>query len=174
MASIDFTMQKQEHSDWCWSAVASSVDQYFNKRSKWCQRRLASKMAKIEKLKVRTCGNCKSRKPTHQACNQPWYLQRALKIVHRLKGNPKQGPLSFSKIQKILKKSRPICVMIQWGQGPIMHFVVISGCAKSDSGDKWVDIEDPDSGRSTWLYKEFRSNYQYDQGHWIYTFLVKQ
>ena len=81
--------------------------------------------------------------------------------MRRLRGKPIQGPLSFSKIQKILKKRRPICVMVQWGEGTIMHFVVISGCAKSSSGDKWVDIEDPDSGRSTWLYKEFRSNYQY-------------
>ncbi len=174
MPSIDFAMQRQEHSDWCWSAVASSVDHYFNKRSKWCQCRLASRMAEIEKLKVRTCGGCKTRKPLPQACNRPWYLQRALRIVRRLHGKPKRGALSFSKIEKIIKKRRPICVMIQWGASPIAHFVVISGCGKARNGDKWVDIEDPDSGRSTWLYKEFRSNYQYGHGRWLYTFLVKK
>jgi hypothetical protein len=173
MPSIDFNMQKQEHTDWCWSAVATSVDHYFDAHSAWCQCRLASKMAKIEKLKVTTCGSCQTRKPIHEACNRPWYLEKALKIVHRLKGKPKPGFLSFSQILKKIKAGRPVCVMVLWGKGPAAHFVVISGCTRGRRGERWVDIEDPDVGSSTWLYEEFRSNYQYYKGSWHYTFLVQ-
>src|SRR5580704_8403433 len=103
MPSIDFLMQKQEHSDWCWAAVTSSVDRYFNPKSTWCQCKLASRMAKAERLKVRSCGSCNGSKSTPEVCNQPWYLQKALKIVRRLKGEPLPGPLSFSKIRKALE-----------------------------------------------------------------------
>jgi len=174
MPSIDFKMQKQEHSDWCWAAVATSVDRYFNAKSKWCQCRLASKMAKAEKLKVKSCGNCKARKPTQAACNKPWYLQKALRLVHRLDRKPIQGPLSFSKIKKAIEANRPVCVMVLWGKGPEAHFVTISGCVESSNGKRWLDVEDPDAGSSTWLYEEFRSNYQYYQGRWNFTFLVRK
>ena len=174
MPTLDFEIQKQEHSDWCWAAVAASVDRYFNPKSKWCQCKLASRMAKIEKLKVKNCGNCSKPKPVDDACNQPWYLQKALKILGRLKSRPTPGPLSFSKIRKIIKSGRPICVMVLWGKGPVAHFVVISGCVKGPNGERWLDIEDPDMGRSTWLYEEFVSNYQYDSGHWNFTFLVQK
>lgn len=172
MPRIDFNMQKQQHSDWCWAAVATSVDHYFDPGSAWCQCRLASKMAKIQKLKVRTCGSCKIRKPTPEACNCPWYLDKALKIVHRLKGKPKLSDLSFSQISKKIKAGRPVCVQILWGKGPAAHFLVISGCTKGRKGERWLDIEDPDAGSSTWLYEEFRSNYQYYQGKWCATFSV--
>ena len=172
MPSIDFKMQKQEHSDWCWSAVATSVDRYFDANSAWCQCRLASKMAKIEKLKVTTCGSCQKRKPIPEACNRPWYLEKALKIVHRLRGKPRPGFLSFSQILKKIEAGRPICVMVLWGKEAVGHYVVISGCTKGRHGERWVDIEDPYAGSSTWLYEEFRSNYQYYQGKWHLTFGV--
>jgi hypothetical protein len=172
MPSIDFEIQKQQHSDWCWAAVAASVDHYFDANSAWCQCRLASKMAKIEKLKVATCGNCETRKPMQAACNCPWFLQSALKIVHRLKGKPKPTNLKFSQILKKIKAGRPVCVEILWGKGPTAHYIVISGCAIGPKGERWVDIEDPYYGSSTWLFEEFRSNYEYAQGKWITTFLV--
>jgi hypothetical protein len=174
MPSIDFLMQKQEHSDWCWAAVTSSVDRYFNPKSTWCQCKLASRMAKAERLKVRSCGSCNGSKSTPEVCNQPWYLQKALKIVRRLKGEPLPGPLSFSKIRKALEAGKPVCVMVLWGKGPEAHFVAITGCVKGPKGERWVDVEDPDMGSSTWLYEEFRSNYQYDKGHWNFTFRVKK
>jgi len=173
MPSLDFRIQKQEHSDWCWAAVAASVDRYFNPRSEWCQCKLASRMAKTDKLKVRSCGNCKSKKPLNQICNRPWYLQEALKLVGRLKGKPKPGALKFSQIKKVLDQDKPVCVMVLWGGGPAAHFVVITGCAEGPNGERYVDVQDPDIGGSTWRYEEFKKNYQYYRGAWNYTFLVK-
>ena len=173
MPSIAFNMQQQEHSDWCWAAVAASVERYFAPNSTWCQRRLASQMAKIEKLKVTNCGTCKKRKPISQKCNRTWFLDKALELVGRLKGKAKAIVLSFAQVERRIRDGVPVCVRILWGKGPAAHFVVISGCETAPSGAQWVDIEDPFAGSSTWLYEEFRLNYQYSEGAWVATYPVK-
>ena len=172
MATIDFEMQKQQHSNWCWAAVAVSVARYFDPDSTWCQCRLASRMAKREKLKVAACGTCRNPSAVPKKCNQPWYLQKALRIVKRLKGKPKGRPLSFRKTKQLIKAGRPVCARILWGEGPEAHFVVVSGCFTTKTGERWLDVEDPDSGSSTWLDEEFRKNYHYAQGKWVRTYPV--
>jgi len=172
VATIKFDMQKQQHSNWCWAAVAVSVARHFDPDSTWCQCRLASRMAKIEKLKVAGCGTCPKSTRVPEKCNRPWYLQKALAIVKRLAGKPEGSPLSFRKIKEHIKAGRPVCTRILWGGGTAAHFVVISGCFKTKSGDRWVDIEDPDSGPSTWLHEEFRKNYEYAEGQWVDTYPV--
>ena len=171
MPKIDFNLEKQQHNNWCWAAVASSVDRYFNPKSTWCQCRMAGKMAKAAKLKVKNCGGCQRSKRAPEECNQPWYLDKALEFVGRLKGTPKPTPLSFAQIHKTIQAGRPVCVRVQWGNGGA-HFVVISGCVVGSSGQRWVDVEDPHTGSSTWLYEEFKSNYQYLEGCWDETYPV--
>jgi len=173
MPNIGFNMEKQEHNNWCWAAVAVSVDRHFAPDSTWCQRRLASKMAKKEKLKVKSCGTCQNRKPTPRTCNRPWYLDKALELVDRLRGKPKPAPLSFAQIEKKIKAGFPVCLRVLWGEGGA-HFIVVSGYVKTKSGAQWVDVEDPHAGSSTWLYDEFLSNYQYSQGRWVETYPVKK
>jgi len=165
-------MQRQERSNWCWAAVAASVSCYFDPDSGWCQCRMATRMVKLSKLKVTTCGTCGKPKPVAPACNRPWYLEKALALAGRLKGTPKAKALKFSRIRKRIKAGRPVCVRILWGPGPDAHFVVISGCYRGHSGELWVDVEDPDSGSSTWRYDEFLANYQYAQGQWVATYPV--
>lgn len=172
MPTIDFDMQSQQHSNWCWAAVSVSIDRYFDPRSKWCQCRIASRMAKIRKLKVKNCGTCRKPKGVPKDCNRTWDLDRALTIVNRLKGRPRFKALSFKQIERRIRAGLPVCVRILWGQGPDAHFVVITGRVRGRSGE-WVDVEDPHSGSSTWRYDEFRSNYQYYQGRWVATFPIK-
>lgn len=171
MPILDFEMELQQHNNWCWAAVAVSVDRFFNRNSTWCQCRVASRMAKMEKLKVKNCGTCRKPKRAPEACNRPWFLDRALNIVERLKGKPKPRPLTFEQIERRIKAGRPVCVRIQWGGGQGGHFVVISGCVGNSSG-RWVDVEDPHAGSSTWRYDEFLVNYQYSRGRWAETYAV--
>jgi hypothetical protein len=172
MPTINFSMERQQHSNWCWAAVSVSVDRFFNAASAWCQCRIVSRMAKIEKLRVKSCGTCEKTTGLPRTCNQPWYLDRALKIVGRLKAKPKTRPLSFEQTEKKIRADRPVCARIQWGPGPDAHFVVISGCETSPAGNRWVDVEDPFAGSSTWLYDEFLVNYRYSQGQWLDTFPI--
>jgi hypothetical protein len=171
MPTIAFNMQKQLHSNWCWAAVAVSVARHFAPDSTWCQCRLASRMAKLEKLKVAGCGTCRNSSGVSRKCDQPWYLDRALRIVKQLNGTPELTPLSFRQTVERIKAGRPVCVRILWGAGPAAHFVVITGYLQTKSGS-WVDVEDPDTGSSTWLFEEFLSNYYYSQGAWVDTYPV--
>ena len=172
MPSINFKMEQQEHNNWCWAAVAVSMDHFFDQKSSWCQCRLATRMVRFRKLKTKQCGTCKKPKAVPEACNKPWFLDWALKQVHRLTGKIKNGALTFEQIQRTINAGRPVCLRLQWGKGPDAHFVIISGFETAASGNQWVDVEDPASGSSTWLYDEFRTNYQYSKGHWTDTFPV--
>jgi hypothetical protein len=172
MPTINFNMEKQEHSDWCWAAVAVSVERHFDPDSTWCQCRIATRMAKMEKLTVKDCGNCRERRPAPRACNRTWYLDKALRLVGRLAGKPRVRALSFALTARKIHAGRPVCARIQWGPGPSAHFVVVTGSETAKSGSQWVDVEDPFAGSSTWLYDEFRSNYQYSQGQWTDTYPV--
>jgi hypothetical protein len=172
MVTIDFKMQRQQHSNWCWAAVAVSVARYFDPDSTWCQCRVASRMAKQANLKVAGCGTCRSPSGVPKKCNRPWFLGKALRIVKRSRGKHKDGSLSFGKIRELIKAGRPVCARILWGEGPEAHFVVVSGCFTTKTGERWLDVEDPDSGSSTWLDEEFRKNYHYAQGKWVRTYPV--
>ena len=172
MAAIKFNMEPQEHSEWCWAAVAVSVERFFAPDSKWCQARMVSRMAKAAKLRVKNCGTCEGAKNLPRACNRAWYLDKALKLAGRLKGKPKPRHLSFAETERKIKAGRPVCARIQWGTDPNGHFVVISGCETASSGNRWVDVEDSFAGSSTWLYDEFRTNYEYSQGRWSDTYPV--
>jgi hypothetical protein len=169
VATLSLRMQHQKHSDWCWAAVASSISEHFSRTSPWCQCKLAREMTKRKK---HCCGHPFT-KNLAEECNQPWYLDRALKIVKRLDGKAKEGRLSYSQIKKQINEGRPVCVRIQWGREGAGHFVVISGCQKSSRGDRWLYVEDPFYGNSTWEFREFCTNYQYADGHWTHTFPVK-
>jgi hypothetical protein len=170
--AIKFNVEKQQHSNWCWAAIAVSVDRYFNKNSTWCQCRVATEMAKKKRLKVKNCGTCRKPKPCPEKCNRPWSLDQALRLMGRQVGKFKDRALSFAEIERTIKAGRPVCLRILWGKGPDAHFVVISGCERSRSGHRWVDVEDPFSGSATWLYDEFRSNYEYSKGRWAETYPV--
>lgn len=172
MPAIKFNMEPQQHSEWCWAAVAVSVERFFAPRSTWCQCRMASRMAKITGLRVKDCGTCQKTKRVPRTCNRAWYLEKALKLVRRLKGQPKVGHLTFAQTERKIKAGRPVCVRVQFGADPTGHFVVISGCETASSGNRWVDVEDSFAGSSTWLYDEFRTNYQYSQGRWSATFPI--
>lgn len=175
MPRITFDMETQQHSEWCWAAVTVSVDHYFNNKSTWCQCRLVTHVAKLKKglnLNVKNCGTCQKPDPVPEKCNKTFYLDKALRTVRRLKGKARDAPLSFHQVDKEIKARRPVCAEITWGKGPDAHAVVISGCVRAKSGRRYVDVEDPLSGSSTWLLEEFLTNYQYANGRWTATFPV--
>jgi Papain-like cysteine protease AvrRpt2 len=157
-----FPMEHQEEPDWCWSAVAVSVQHYFDPNSKLTQPEFA-----VRALKV----------PLPEA-NQPWYLYKALADIERLSGNP-QGPLAFADIQKELAANLPVCVHIDWNEGG-SHFVVISGYRVSPGGNAQVYVSDPilqDSNVVLWDYDAFvmtySPRYTHAEGTWVDTCLVR-
>ena len=176
MPNITFQMEKQKTVNWCWAAVSVSVNRYFAPDSHWRQCGIVevvlSHAKGPDKLPFPVHACCT--KPIPRRCNQPWYLEDALKQVDRLRGSPKAVHLSFKKIQREIDAHRPVCARIQWREpGSPGHFVVISGYHITRARVRQVDVEDPATGsRSTVHYGTFVSNYRHS-GRWTHTYLVE-
>ena len=177
MPNITFQMEKQKTVNWCWAAVAVSVNRHFAPDSHWRQCGIVevvlSRAKGTDKLPLPVHACCT--KPIPRRCNQAWYLEDALKQVGRLKGWPKAVHLSFKKIQREIDAQRPVCVRIQWREpGNPGHFVVISGYHITRTRVRQVDVEDPATGSlSTVHYRTLVSNYRHS-GRWTHTYLVEE
>jgi hypothetical protein len=160
--SDNFPMEHQEETDWCWNAVAVSVEHYFDPRSPLTQSSFA-----VQALNV----------PLAQA-NQPWYLFKALEKIEKLRENS-SGFMRFADIQQQLNENLPVCVHIDWNEGG-SHFVVITGYKVSPGGDPQVYVSDPilrDSNVMLWDYDAFvmaySPGYTQAEGVWSETCIVK-
>ena len=157
-----FPMEHQEEPDWCWNAVAVSVEHYFDANSQLTQQEFA-----VQALQV----------PLPQS-NQPWFLSKALSKIDKLNSNP-EGFLSFEDIQQQLDANLPVCVHIAWNEGG-SHFVAITGYGVSPGGSAQIHVSDPllqDSNVVVWDYDAFvfaySPSYTNAEGIWVDTCLVK-
>jgi len=158
---MPFLMEKQKQSEWCWAAVALSIERYFSPYSVWGQCGIAAQVLK----------NAKDSCENPEGHDQPAPLESALDIVRRL-NETRKGPLNFAGMQKELDAGKPVCVRIKW-TGDGAHFVVLTGYKVSDSGLRMVDVADPLYPDSTRAFDDFPSAYQ-GGGEWTDTFLVKE
>ena len=153
-----FQIERQEQSEWCWAAVAASIDNYFNPKSPRTQCKIASLVIGQD-----CCDEAD--------CNQLETLIDALKDIHYL-SRTIVGTVSFEEIQKEINRRRPVCARIEWTGGGA-HFVVISGYEVLPSGARHVYIDDPFNTPSIVDYDEFKTAYCGD-GEWKDTYLVRQ
>jgi hypothetical protein len=154
-----YPMEQQQETDWCWDAVAVSVQRYFDPSSNLTQETFAEEVFDVT---------------TPAQANQPFYLQNALAGLGKLSENP-QGVLSFEDIQQQLDANLPVCVHIAWNEGG-SHYVVITGYQVSPGGDAQVYVSDPifqNSNRTIWDYQAFVSpyspSYTNADGTWVDT-----
>jgi hypothetical protein len=153
-----FQIETQEKSEWCWAAVAVSIDKYFNSKSTLTQCEVANRV-----LGGENC--CKS----NGNCNQPETLIDALNSVKRL-SSTLTGPLSFELVRGELDAGRPVCARIKWSGGGA-HFVVITGYQLLTSGARHLEVVDPFNPNSTIDYDDLCNAY-YGDGTWADTYLV--
>jgi hypothetical protein len=153
---LQFTMQHQQQTQWCWAAVTSSVAAYYQNPG-WSQCRVVN-----DRLGQTAC--CVSgASPT---CNRPWYLDQALDRVGEL-GNYIASPLTLGQLRSEIDAGHPVGVRIGWSNGG-GHFVAIGGY----SGAEIVDVQDPWFGQSSVDYFVFRTNYQ-GSGRWTHSYRTR-
>jgi hypothetical protein len=156
-----FSMQQQEADDWCWAAVAVSVNKFIAPNSSLTQGTLASQL-------LPECNG----DPTSAVCNLPASLTQALNLIHRQVADPILSPISFAQIRQTIDSGWPIPVRIVWDDNPgNAHFVVITGYAVSQSGVPLVQVDDPFYDRSIVDYSTFVSSY-HGAGQWERTYRV--
>jgi hypothetical protein len=161
-----YPLNKQAQDKWCWAAVATSVDRYFDPGSALSQCEVAGE--------VLDRGCC----PDGEKCNQVESLDKALSKFDRLDGLASASALSFTEIQQQIDNRMPVCVRVEW-RGGGGHFVVITGYGFGKSGRQMLEISDPLFPKSLMWYDDFVWSYQNVEqpdggGFWSHTFQVKK
>lgn len=157
--TLNFSMQQQSETNWCWAASSTSVSEYYKPASTWTQ----CKVADTALGQTSCCQNGSS-----ASCNIPWYLGKALGIVGHDGGyDPKPEPLTTVRTE--VDADRPLGFRVAWNQGGA-HFGILVGY---DTVAQTVEVRDPWWGNSTLPYNVFRSNYQ-GMGSWQQSYFTKK
>jgi len=158
--SLDFRMQRQIHSNWCWAAVATSVALFYDPKRRWTQCGVANR-----NLGMRGCCGKRGRK-----CDKIGHLQDTLKLVgHAEPPHYIEGKIPFGQAQREIDAGRPICVRTQWRGGEVGHVLAIVGY---HSGLEMLTVEDPAYGRSHVHYRVFCRDYR-GSGKWTRSYCTK-
>lgn len=170
---LTFVMQPQQESEWCWAAVAVSINAFLDPPSNapptWTQASLATQLL-AQVLQWSPPVNCDM--DPRQQCDQPAGLDVALGITKNLRqGGAKFNTyLDFASIQCWIDQQLPVGVRIVWPEGGA-HFVALSGYVVFSSGEQKVLVQDPLYGPSVQDYSSLQGQYIY-QGTWHDTYLV--
>jgi hypothetical protein len=169
---LTFRIQNQRQSEWCWAAVAASVQQFFEPASdpgsELSQCEVASMV--LQKKETECCDD-------PEPCNKAEKLETALKKIHKWRNTLKEDPsteatgsLTFEQVQREIDRGRPVCAGITWESGG-RHFVIVRGYRELASGAHQVDIADPLNPSNLVDFDEFTTAY-YGEGKWTSTDLV--
>jgi len=157
--ALDFTIQVQQQSNWCWAAVAASVLDY-----------CAVEDGTPAMTQTAIAGQFLNA-PTD---NTPYPLSTALQFLHHQQGIVGTQMAFVDIVTEIGTRKRPVCCKIDWYDGSDGHYVVIMGCHNDSEQD--VIILDPADAKfiplhGAYTYKEFQQ--AYGSGHWGDTYQTK-
>ena len=159
--ALPLRIQHQLQKYWCWAACSSSTSVFFDGSSSWTQCRIAN-----EELNQSACCDDGDSDP----CNQPWYVDRALRRTGNLAGRSK-GRATWEDVKGEIEAGRPVCARIGW-QGGGGHFVLVTGYYEAE-GERGLDVEDPWTGSASLELDEFSDRYQ-TTGNWTHTYLTRE
>lgn len=157
---LEFEMQPQEQTNWCWAATTASVSYFFNPNSHWGTQ---CNVVNTHLGRTDACTNGSS-----SLCNKTTNLQTPLKKAGHLRGRRLTGRGLWSSIKREIDSNRPLCVRVQW-EGGGGHFLAIDGY---HVGLNMVAIDDPWYGASDVSLPIFQSKYL-GAGSWSHSYLVK-
>ena len=150
-----YEMQRQEQTNWCWSAVTTSTSIYYDPNSDWTQCELANAV-----LNQTTC--CQD----GSECNKPFQLNKALELSENLDHHAR-GAQRLDTVQDEANAARPLAACIAWGGGGF-HFVVLAGVGVNGM----VAVEDPWDGSSYIAYDQLQNRYK-GRGKWAWSYFTK-
>nr|WSY57072.1 hypothetical protein OG999_47670 [Streptomyces sp. NBC_00886] len=156
-ARLNFTMETQTQTNWCWAATSVSVARYYDARSTWTQ----CTVANGELGRNDCCGSGAS-----GPCNVPNVLDAPLRQVGHF-DTVTGGTVTRERLQGEIRAGRPVCARTAWQAGGA-HFVAITGFAPGDL----IEVDDPVSGVSDVDYDVFTTAYL-GSGSWTHTYFTK-
>jgi len=164
---MQYQVDTQEQTFWCWAAVAQSVRAYFAPRSPLSQCEVATEtLRRFENPRLNCC-----RDPV--PCDIPYYLDRALTQVGHL-NFVYPAPLSWNDVRYVTRQmNRPLCAYLASASSG--HYVVITDAFLAN-GAEYLLVHDPDDpfrGAVQIAYDQFRLNYAMSGYLWRGCFLVQ-
>ncbi|MTL14594.1 hypothetical protein GL307_24505 [Nocardia seriolae] len=158
---LDFQIQRQQQTQWCWAATSASVAAYFDAATPWTQ----CTVVNGEMGRNDCCGAAAST----GVCNQPWYLDRALQRVGHF--NQIMGPMTTLQLGTELTNALPVGARVGWSGGG-GHFMALRGRFVSNAVE-YVSVADPWYGDSDVTDDVFRTRYQ-GSGTWTHSYKTKR
>jgi hypothetical protein len=158
--AVALGLQHQLQTNWCWAACTSSVSGFYDAKTTWGQCAIVN----AELKQNGCCGDGGTAK-----CNQPWYLDRALKRTGNFT-RKSEGPAAWATIRREIDAGRPVAVRIGWNGGG-GHFIMITGY-RAAGGTREVEVQDPWTGSSRIALDVLANNYK-SAGKWTHTYLTR-
>lgn len=158
---LDFTMQAQLQTQWCWAATSVSVSRFYQPGSTWTQCELVNEI----RGQTTCCTDGSS-----AACNQPNVLTTPLEEVDCL-DRWQGGSVDWSTITGEIDAGRPLAFRIGWNGGG-GHFAVIEGYQRI--GEQWVAVDDPWYGASDVAVSTLTGGSYQGSGTWSHTYFTER
>lgn len=153
-ARLNFNIQQQTQTNWCWAALSASVGNYYRTGS-WTQCGVAN-----AELGRGTC--CSQPGP----CNVYGYLDSALRTTGSY-GGMREDRMQIPAIENQIGMGRPVGLRCAWYGGGA-HFLTIYGI---DGG--YVLVADSIFGYSTRVLNSFPGTYN-GGGNWTHTYFTRK
>lgn len=160
---LNFTIQKQLMSNWCWAAVTESINNFY----KGTPISQASIVAKVIDKPI-----CALGKPI-PLCNEMADLSYALNSVGHLKTNLNNA-LSPIDTANCIANGNPLGCQLYLPSLGGGHVVVIYGTYQNNHGTMMLCVADPkDSAQLVMPYKLFLNNYRGIGGQWVRSYITR-
>ncbi|HYP48093.1 MAG TPA: papain-like cysteine protease family protein [Thermoleophilaceae bacterium] len=156
---LDFTMQMQAQTQWCWAATSVSVRLFYTPGANWTQ----CDMVNAELGQTTCCTNGSSNQ-----CNQPNVLDAPLDradVLNRMVNST----TDYATIRDEINAGRPLAWRIGWSGGG-GHFAVIEGYRVI--GGEWVAVDDPWYGASDVALTTLTGGTYQGTGSWTHTYFT--
>ena len=131
-----FTMERQDETNWCWLAAAVSVADFFANGA-YAQCRLAGQLVTALPPGTRCCTN-----PAPGACNQPGYPSAALSHVGHSQGSY-ASLAPFVDIENEVRKGNPVVLRLVYAGSGVSHVIVVVDAFVQGTRE-FLKVEDPD------------------------------
>lgn len=111
MSALNFTIEQQQCSEWCWAAVTAALCRCYGDDSPTRQCEVANM---VLNLPIDSCTDCNCQEDQSALCNQGQNLATVLSTVRHNRGNPVDGhpKLQFEDVMSEIDNGRPIVVRI--------------------------------------------------------------
>lgn len=163
---LEFEMETQCHSNWCWAAVASSVAAYYDREGNIRQCEIANLELERDDCCDHQCGAMDVDFNVTNVFASPLNRVGCFQRLARFK------QATPSQVLDELEARRPVCVRTLWPDGGA-HFLAIVGCWSDAEGTPMLTVDDPFWGRSEYSYDRFSDHYQLLGGKWNDTYYTR-